>query len=367
MRSDARREQAVARALVRVLDELPPGAPGEETPRDGAPAAPSALSGAGTRRQRRTAADALTMARASLARAAALGADVLLPDDAAWPVHLRDLPDAPRILFALGRVDLLQRPGVAIVGSRDHSAGGIAACARVVLAAVAAGAPVISGLARGIDAAAHREALLLEGDTIAVLGTGIDVAYPRSNRALYDAIRLRGLVLSEYPPGMPAARYTFIRRNRIIAALAAVTVVVEAGGRSGALSTAESSLGQGRDVMVVPGPITSATHEGSNRLLRDGAAPFLEPADLWGLLRVAAPAVLPRKPMAATLPADLTPSERRVALELEGGEQQLDELGRRIGAPSHDLATALLGLEVRGMVEARPGRRFRLAEPWRGS
>lgn len=365
MTSDAQRARLVAHALARVIEEVPPNPAGGNTSQDGAPAAPSALSGTRSRQRTLSVTEAQARAQHALQRAAAMGARVLLPDDPEFPAHLQELPDAPRILFALGRTELLQRRGVAVVGSRDHSADGLEACARVVVAAVAAGATVISGLARGIDAAAHRETLLLNGDTIAVLGTGIDIAYPRINRPLYDAVRTRGLVLSEYPPGMPAAKHTFIHRNRIIAGLAAVTVVVEAGAKSGALKTAGRALDLGRDVMVVPGPITSRTHEGSNRLLRDGAAPFLEPADLWGLLGVVGTPTLPARPLGALLPADLSAAERQVALELDGGERGLDELGLQLGTPSHDLAGALLGLEVRGVVEARPGRRFRLAHGWR--
>jgi DNA processing protein len=292
---------------------------------------------------------------------------VLLPGDPDFPDRVLLAPDPPRILFAIGRTDLLRTPGVAVVGSRDHSPYGAAACAQVVVAAVAARATVISGLARGIDAIAHRETLLLGGDTVAVLGHGVDHMYPRANRALYREVQSRGLLVSEYPPGTPPERHRFLQRNRIIAALSAVTVVVEAGGKSGALSTAGAALERSCDVMAVPGPITSATHVGCNRLIRVGATPFLEARDLWDLLRVPAdrPPVLPVRPLASTLPGDLSRDERTIALQLADGECSVDELGQCLDAPVHDLSGALLGLELRGVVETRPGRRFRLAEPWR--
>lgn len=364
MPTDAARERRVALALARVLEEAPPGQPSREQPTNGAPAAPSALSRTGPRRRRLSLQEAHARAAAAMGQAAQLGAEIFLPDDPGYPTHLAGTPDPPRILFALGRTDLLRRAGVAVVGSRVHSSQGSEACARVVMAAVAAGVAVISGLAKGIDAIAHREALLLEGDTVAVLGSGLDVIYPRSNRGLYQAIRERGLILTEYPPGAPPARHTFVRRNRIIASLGAVTVVVEAGAESGALRTAADALDRGRDVMAVPGPITSASHVGSNRLLRDGAAPFLEPRDLWDLLRTPAVPILPRRPLAAGLPTDLSAMERQVALCLDNQERGLDELGQRLDTSAHELAGALLGLEIRGLVEPRPGRRFRLAQPW---
>jgi DNA processing protein len=359
MSPDRERLRRVACALER-LGALRPATP------DGALAAPLAHSGPAAASSRAAAGDAEHAAHDAFARAEALGVAVLLPGDAEFPAHLEAIPDSPHMLFACGCLDLLRAPGVAIVGSRTPTPYGTEACASVVLAAVAAGRTVVSGLARGIDAAAHREALLLCGKTTAVLGAGIDVVYPGSNRGLYGEVRRRGLIVTEYPPGYPPAKFTFVRRNRIIAGLSTVTVVVEAGAKSGALRTATWAQEQGHDVMSVPGPITSPLSVGCNRLLRDGATPFLEAMDLWFLLGVPRnqPLPLPRRPLAAILPPDLGAAERDVALRLADGERSLDELSEVLQLASHHLASALLGLELRGVVRSRPGQRFRLAEPW---
>jgi DNA processing protein len=208
---------------------------------------------------------------------------------------------------------------------------------------------------------AHTAALDVGGGTIGVLGTGIGVVYPAANRALYERVAERGLLLTEFPPGERPHAGSFPRRNRLISGLARVTIVVEAAIGSGALITAGTALDQGREVLAVPGPITSAVSSGCNRLLRDGATPYLEPVDL---LQYYPEAMLtpddPAEPASApaALPDTLSPVERRVA-ELLGSEPvHLDHLIERAGRPVGELLAVLCALELQGLVEQRPGRLF---------
>ena len=224
------------------------------------------------------------------------------------------------------------------------------------------GLVVVSGMARGLDAVAHRAALDAGGTTIGVLGNGLGVVYPAANRVLYDAVANRGLLLTEFPPGERPHAGSFPRRNRLISGLARVTLVVEAALGSGALITAGTALDQGREVMAVPGPITSALSTGCNRLLRDGATPYLEPADLAQLYPdISFPSELPADTTSGPrpLPDALTKAERSVA-ELLGPEPMpLDSLVERVGRPVGQLLALLCSLEVQGVVEQGAGRMFR--------
>ena len=202
--------------------------------------------------------------------------DVRLVLDGAldYPLALTCLPDRPDALFVRGPIP--DPPAVAIVGSRAATTYGLGVAERLAHACVAAGFPVISGLAKGIDAAAHRGAMRGGGPTAAVLGCGIDVWYPVANRGLGEEVLASGgVVLSEYPPGVGPAPWRFPLRNRIVSGLAAVVVVVEARVTGGALITARAALAQGREVMAVPGDIDRATSEGANRLIADGAVPVI--------------------------------------------------------------------------------------------
>jgi DNA processing protein len=194
-----------------------------------------------------------------------------------YPGALHELPDAPPVLWVRGGTqrltELLSESCVAIVGTRRPSAYGVEVAEQLARGLSASGVSVISGLALGIDAAAHRGALAaVKPRTIAVLGSGADVVYPRANRALYDSIAARGAVVSESPPGRRPFRWTFPARNRIMAALSALTIVVEASDPSGSLITAAFAADLGRGVAAVPGRVTATSAAGTNRLLRDGAA-----------------------------------------------------------------------------------------------
>lgn len=291
-----------------------------------------------------------------------LGARTLIPDDSEYPALLRHIPEPPPVLFAAGELSLLARPAVAIVGSRDHTPYGGEVARALAWGAASAGVVVVSGMARGLDAVAHEAALEAGGGTIGVLGNGLGVVYPTANRGLYSRVGARGLLLTEFPPGERPTAGSFPRRNRLISGLARVTVVVEAAEGSGALITAGTALDQGREVMVVPGNITSRASVGANRLIRDGAAPLLSCDDLLehypeATRQPGGSAAEP--PTTRPLPDDLATAERLVA-ELLGAEPMpLDDLVERAGRPPQELLAALCALEIAGVVEQQPGRRFR--------
>lgn len=210
---------------------------------------------------------------------AGLGVGVALKGDTVYPEHLADLPDAPDLLFVRGSLPL--DPGVAVVGSRQATSYGLGLARAYGTALAAAGWPVISGLARGIDGAAHRGTLEGGGRGTAVMGCGLDTWYPSEHRKLGEALLgAGGCVASEYPPGAPPLGWRFPPRNRIISGLASVVVIVEAAERGGALITARRALNQGREVFAVPGDIDRPTSQGCNLLIRDGAIPVLGPDDL---------------------------------------------------------------------------------------
>jgi DNA processing protein len=198
-------------------------------------------------------------------------------------------------------------------------------------------------MARGIDATAHRAALEVGGSTIAVLGTGVDVPYPVGHRALHDTIAHRGLLISEYPPATRAFQGSFPRRNRIIAALARVTIVVEAGVKSGALNTSDQALSLGRTVAAVPGPIDAPQSEGSNNLLRDGALVIASIADALALVGLTPAVRVPRE--------FADPDVAAVWKALARGPLDSDALCATSGLPANRCMTAITELELRGVIE----------------
>jgi DNA processing protein len=304
----------------------------------------------------------LDTGREVMESAAKLGAEVLLPADTGYPDLLRNIPDPPPVLFALGDLSLLHRPAAAVVGSRDHSSYGAGVCRAVAGTAARQGVVVVSGMARGLDAVAHTAALDCGGGTIGVLGNGQGVVYPAANRGLYERMAAHGLLLSEFPPGERPQAGSFPRRNRLISGLSRVTVVVEAAAGSGALITAGTALDQGREVMAVPGNITSPVSVGANRLIRDGAAPLLEPADLlqyYPEVVSAVPASTMVQPSDRSLPDTLSVEERELAGLLGADPVHPDELANRSGRPVGEVLGILCGLEIAGVVDQGPGRMFR--------
>ena len=292
------------------------------------------------------------------------GATVLLPDDAAFPSLLREIPDPPALLYAWGNASLLGRVAAGMVGSRDHSAYG-ADAAQVLASGVArAGVVVVSGMARGIDAIAHVAALDAGGASIGVLGNGFGVIYPAANRALYDRMGTKGCLVTELPPGERPHAGAFPRRNRLISGLAGVTVVVEAAPGSGALITADCALDQGRTVLAVPGPITSPTSLGCNRLIQQGAKPALSAADI--LEELGLPSLAPGRsgsneaPVERAPPADLSGLQRCLWDTLRKEPKHVDTLVATAGTDTSAVLTALTELELRGVVKQQPGMVFGL-------
>jgi DNA processing protein len=263
--------------------------------------------------------------------------------DPNYPAALEDCTDPPRTLWARGDLSLLDRPTVAIVGTRRATVYAERVTRQLAMTLARAGACVISGLARGVDAAAHRGALEVDGATIAVLGTGLDVCYPRGHAALQRDIGVRGLLLSELPPAVAAHGGSFPRRNRIIAALARTSIVVEAGVKSGALITAGYALEMSRTLAAVPGSIDVPQARGSNELLRDGANMLTSMADALALVGVTAPIRLQEIPEGT--------DERTVWQALDGGGLDLESLASRASLPAHVTLAAVSALELRGLVE----------------
>ena len=261
-----------------------------------------------------------------------------------YPSELLDLAHPPAEVFVLGRASALARPRVAIVGTRNSTAYGERVARTLTRSLVRAGVSIVSGMARGIDAAAHRSALEESGNTVAVLGTGVDVPYPVGHRVLHRTIADRGLVMAENPPGTRAYQGAFPKRNRIIAALAPVTIVVEAGFRSGALNTAGQALELGRTVAAVPGPIDSDQSRGSNQLLRDGAVLIAAADDALALLGVSAP------PDGAPAPV-LADSEQKVWEATADGYVATDSLPAITGLTMAECLAAITSLEILGLVE----------------
>ncbi len=289
-----------------------------------------------------------------------LGGHLLLPGDRRFPERLAEIPDPPTCLFGLGNLELLERPAVAIVGSRDHSSYGGEVCRAVARAAAERGIAVVSGMARGLDAVAHAGALDAGGPSMGVLGNGLGVVYPAANRLLYGRMREAGLLLSEFPPGERPHAGSFPRRNRLISGLARIVVVIEAAVASGALQTVACALEQGRDVLAVPGPITSPVSAGTNRLIRDGAAPLLELADLLGYF----PEVPNLEGARGTAEAGgLPPVAGRIVNALWTGPRRVEELVDASGAPVGAALDALSSLELSGRVRLERGGLYRLVTP----
>jgi len=265
-----------------------------------------------------------------------------------YPSLLRELHDPPPGLFLRGAAaELLGRQAVAVVGARACSAYGSQVARLLGRELAGAGLGVVSGLARGVDGEAHRGALEAGGPTIAVLGCGIDRDYPAAHTQLAARICERGLVVSEYAPGVEPAPWRFPARNRIIAGLSVGTVVVEARERSGALITADFALEAGREVLAVPGEITSALSSGTNALLRLGATPLTSVDDVFESLGVE---------VTAPAPPEVGETPRRVLEALGREPSGVDELVRETGLDAAAVATALAELELAGAITEAEGR-----------
>ena len=306
----------------------------------------------------------------------AAGAELITIHDLRYPQRLRDIFDPPLLLFALGRAELISSHQIAMVGTRRPTPYGIAASERLSADLARAGLTITSGMARGIDTAAHRAALAENGNTVAVFGSGVDVLYPADNRKLYSDIAKHGLLLSEFPMGTPAYPQNFPVRNRIVSGLSLGVVIVEGAQHSGSGITARLAMDQGREVFAVPGNITSKMSWGPNLLIKDGGAKLVsEWSDITNELPLAVRRDLVSKAQQKVLMEGIDPAS---ALPEPTPEEPLKALCRKLlsylkpdipqqleslletfeGVSSSELIGALFDLEMSGMVRQLPGKNF---------
>jgi DNA processing protein len=293
--------------------------------------------------------DIYSRAESALARASMLQIDAVAWNDAAYPPALAAIPDPPPLLWLRGRRAALEHPAVAIVGSRAGSPYALAVGEKLAAGLAVRGVAIVSGLARGVDSAAHRGALAVRGLTIAVLGCGADIVYPSEHTALAVEIAGEGALLTELAPGTPPQAFFFPRRNRIISGLARAVIVIEAGEKSGSLITARCALDQGRDVLAVPGNVLNGRNRGGHALLRDGAK-IVESADdiLEELGMGNGEKAVARAAPADPLLACLTPGE----------PSGIDDIAAQTGLVAAKLLPRLFDLELRGLVRRAGGGRF---------
>ncbi|HEY9765612.1 MAG TPA: DNA-processing protein DprA [Chroococcales cyanobacterium] len=291
-----------------------------------------------------------------LTELAKAGCEAIPYPDSRYPASLKEIHDPPPVLYFKGQIEVLALArAVAIVGTRSASPYGLRVARELAKRLALEGITVISGMALGIDAAAHLGALEVGGKTLAVLGCGPDVVFPRSNRGLYERITKGNFVMSEYPPGTPPAARHFPARNRIVSALAPAVVVVEAGERSGALITADFALEQGKEVMAVPGPIDQPGSLGTNRLIAQGARLVSSWEDVCSELGWS-----PRKKegeIEIPLP-DLSPEEAKVFSSLGALPLNIDEIARNARMEANVVTGALVMLELKSLATRLPGQRY---------
>jgi len=289
---------------------------------------------------------------AQLARLDRVGGRLVTWDDASYPALLREIHDPPLFLYVLGELTDADGSAVAVVGSRDASPYANQMTALISEGLASRGVTVVSGMARGVDAAAHEAALRAGGRTVAVLGSGIDVVYPSEHHRLHMRIAKTGAVVSEYPMGTQPDAENFPARNRIISGLALGTVVVEATERSGSLITAHCAAEQGREVFAVPGPVGARTR-GTHQLLRQGAALAEDAGDVLREISIH----MESATSANSAPA-LSDLETALVAQLDNLPRSVDELITRTGLPAGAVLETLLVLELRGVVRQLPGQCF---------
>ena len=278
--------------------------------------------------------------------------DRITPGMVQYPAILKEIKNYPAELFYKGNIDILKRRCVSIVGSRGTTSYGRNTAVKIAGNAAEAGLAVVSGMARGIDTCAHRGALDAGGDTVAVLGCGVDICYPAENKKLKECIERDGLVISEYPPGTGPQKYNFPQRNRIISGLSELTVVVQAGNSSGALITAELAAEQGRDVCAVPGNIDSQYNMGNNKLIKDGALPVINVRDVLELMGV-------DTADRSTAERVLSDTEMKIYSILEKhGELTVDEICRALSKPPSYVSGIVTVMEMKGVVFSAAGKIF---------
>lgn len=281
---------------------------------------------------------------------------VLTRWDEEYPPLLRELPQPPWVLYGKGDRSRLQPPCLAIVGTRKPTSYGKRVTTTLASEAVTQGWSVVSGMAMGIDGVAHVAALEAGGTTVAVLGCGVDVIYPKHHRMLYQRLVTEGVILSEMPPGTQPHPGLFPQRNRLISGLSRGVLVVEAAEKSGSLITADCAMEQGREVFAVPGPITSKQSRGTNRLIQQGAKCILSSADIWEEF-----SHIPELQPASTAKQEthtLSEEERRLLSLFEEEPLSLEPLAEKMGCSLGEMHALLLSLQVKGLVQQLPGARF---------
>src|SRR6266446_3768893 len=296
---------------------------------------------------------------AELQRIRDFGATVITQQSASYPRALREIHAPPIVLYVWGELLDRDHHAIGVIGARRTTHYGTESAKKLAYQLAYAGLTVISGLARGIDTAAHQGALAAKGRTIAVIGSGLSKLYPPENRGLAEKIRDgNGAIVSEFSMEIEPDRQTFPMRNRIIAGWSHGVLVVEAGLNSGALITASQALEQGRSVYAVPGHINAPSAFGSNRLIQQGAKLVMDASDILDDLQILLPETKPSPEAAArTLPA-LSDEERRVYDAIESTETAIDDIGRKCQLPSATVSSALLRLELKRLVKQLPGKYF---------
>jgi len=311
------------------------------------------------------------LAREELARAAAAGATIISMDDPSYPPRLKEIYDPPLVLYVRGNLDVVTKPGIAMVGTRHPTPYGSGMAERLACDLAVHGLVIISGMARGVDTASHRGAIAAKGKTLAVFGTGVDVMYPKENSRLSEQILgLGGALISEFPIGTFAAPQNFPIRNRILSGMSVGVLVVEAAEYSGTRITARCALEQNRDVFAVPGNVTNKNAWGPNTLIKQGAKLVATWEDVWEELptevRLAlTPATSPESPgtsSASLFPDEaLPPHEKRILTLLKADEAtHIDELVERLETEmsSSEIFAALFELELAGKIRQMPGKNF---------
>jgi DNA processing protein len=283
--------------------------------------------------------------------------------DETYPRALLEITDPPPLLYAVGRIELLQRTSLAVVGSRNATAQGEENAERFAQSLSEAGLTIVSGLALGIDAAAHRGGLSASGSTIAVLGTGVDVVYPRRNSALAAQIAERGLLVSEFPLGTAPAAYNFPRRNRLISGLARGCLVVEAAAASGSLITARAAADQGRDVFAIPGSIHSPLSKGCHALIKSGAKLVESSDDVLAELAGFRQSGYASTTKAGTrIPTGSSPADSGLLAQMGHDPVDIDSLCSRANMSAEQVSSQLLRLEIDGRITALPGGLYQRLE-----
>lgn len=292
-----------------------------------------------------------------LLRITAKGVKVVSFDSADYPHSLRNIPDAPLVLYMRGEVGQDDKFALAIVGTRTPTQYGKSVTESLSRELSAMGFTIVSGLARGIDTSAHTGALMAGGRSIGVLGSGIDVPYPPENKTLIEKLEASGAVLSEFPPGTSPNRENFPRRNRLISGLSMGVLVVEAQADSGSLITASLALEQGKEVFSIPGNINSANSKGTNELIKKGARPVLGAKDIVEEL---APMLKGFIKSEKRVNIEISEVERSVLSILSGEPLHVDEISRGSGLPPAKTLGILLGLELKGVAGQAEGKRYYL-------